>query len=259
MINRKLSVTHKICLAAIFIVLAIICQKILAINYIAVIPFLRVSFGGPAIIILSSILLGPWYGLLVGLGSDILGYFIFDPKNNVFFPQITAIYALLGFASFFIFIFVKKLISEKVIKFVFPTFLAGALTAVILTIWLVPSLKLYGGTYVLELWQKISISAGLFVLTAILVVFVILYSMKNKDISVLKLSFALLLDEILVMVMFGTLMKGLAFGFATYPVILLCQIIVLFINVPLNTILLTLLIRILKKRNIDCLVSFYLK
>ena len=104
--NRKLSLTSKICLAAIFMVLATICQKVLAINYIPIVPFLRISIGGPAIIIFASIFLGPWFGLLVGAGSDILGYLVFDPKNNAFFPQITAIYALLGFASFFVFLFV---------------------------------------------------------------------------------------------------------------------------------------------------------
>lgn len=252
MLNNRLSLTSKICLAAIFIVLATICQKVVAINYIAVIPFLRISFGGPAIIIFSSILLGPWFGLLVGAGSDILGYFIFDPKSNAFFPQITAIYALLGFASFFIFLFVKKLIGEKVIKVVAPTFIVLALTTVILAIWLAPSLKLYGSTYTLVLWQKISITAGLVVLTSALVVFILLYSRKNHDINVYQVSFSLLLIELLVMVLFGTLMKGLAFGFATYPVILLCQIIVLFINIPLNTVLISLLSKIVKRKNIYC-------
>lgn len=252
MIGNKLSLTSKICLAAIFIVLATICQKVVAINYIAVIPFLRISFGGPAVIIFSSILLGPWFGLLVGLGSDVLGYFIFDPKNNAFFPQITAIYALLGFVSFFVFIFVKKLIGEKVIKVIAPTFIGVALISVILTIWLAPSLKLYGTTYSLELWQKISITSGLVVLTIALVVFILLYARKNKEINVYQVSFSLLLIEIIVMVMFGTLMKGLAFGFATYPVILLCQIIVLFINIPLNTVLISLLSKIIKRKNIYC-------
>lgn len=252
MLTNKLSLTAKICLAAVFIVLATICQKVVAINYIAVIPFLRISFGGPAIIIFSSILLGPWFGLLVGLGSDVLGYFIFDPKNNAFFPQITAIYALLGFSSFFIFLFVKKLIGERIIKVVAPTFIVLALAAIISTIWLAPSLKLYGTTYALELWQKISITGGLVVLTAILMVFILLYARKNKDINVYQVSFSLLIIEILVMVAFGTLMKGLAFGFATYPVILLCQIIVLFFNVPLNTILISLLSKIVKRKNIYC-------
>ena len=250
--GNRLSLTSKICLAAILMVLATICQKVVAINYIAVIPFLRISFGGPAVIIFSSILLGPWFGLLVGLGSDILGYFIFDPKNNAFFPQITAIYALLGFVSFFIFLFVKKLIGEKVIKIVEPSFIAIALVAVVTVIWMAPSLKLYGSTYTLELWQKISITAGLVVLTAFLMTFILLYSKKNKDINVFQVSFSLLLIEILVMVMFGTLMKGLAFGFATYPVILFCQIIVLFINIPLNTILISLLSKIIKRKNIYC-------
>ena len=141
MLSNRLSLTSKICLAAIFIVLATICQKVVAINYIAVIPFLRISFGGPAIIIFSSILLGPWFGLLVGLGSDVLGYFIFDPKSNAFFPQITAIYALLGFASFFIFLFVKKLIGEKVIKVVAPSFIVLALAAIVTVIWLLLLIK----------------------------------------------------------------------------------------------------------------------
>ena len=252
MIGKKLSLTNKICLAAIFIVLAMICQKVVAINYIAVIPFLRISFGGPAIIIFSSILLGPWFGLLVGLGSDVLGYFIFDPKSNVFFPQITAIYALMGLASYFIFLFVKKLIGEKVIKAISPTFIVLLLVGVILPIWLAPSLQLYGSTYILELWQKISITSALLVLTIILVLFISFYAKKNTDINIYKTSFSALLIELLIMVLFGTLMKGLAFGFTTYPVILLCQIIVLFVNVPLNTVLITLLSRSIKRKNIYC-------
>ena len=249
---KQLTLTSKICLAAVLMVLATICQKILAINYIPVIPFLRISFGGPAIIIFSSILLGPWFGLLVGAGSDVLGYFIFDPKNNAFFPQITAIYAFLGFASFFVFLFVKKLLKENVIKFVTPSFIGLCFIAVVITIWIAPSLQLYGSTYVLELWQKISITAGLFVLTAALFAFIFLYARKQKDVNVYKVSFSLLVIEIVIMVIFGTLMKGLAFGFATYPVILLCQIIVLFVNVPLNTVLITLLTKIVKRKNYDC-------
>lgn len=248
--GRNLSVTNKICLAGIFIILAMICQKVVAINYISAIPFLRISFGGPAIIIFSSILLGPWYGLVVGFGSDVLGYFIFDPKNNAFFPQITAIYTLLGFAAYFIFKFSKILFSEKVMKIGFPSFLAFALASVVSVIWIAPKLKLYGGTYVLAVWQKSVITGVLFALCVGLFVFVYLFDKKKKtDIDVYRTAFSLLIIEVLVMVLFGTLMKGLAFGFATYPVILLCQIIVLFVNVPLNTVIISFLSDILKRRN----------
>lgn len=249
--NSRLSTISKICLAGILIVLAMILQKVVAINYISAIPFLRVSFGGPAVIIFSSIFLGPWYGLLVGLGSDIFGYFIFDPKNNAFFPQITAIYVLLGFSSYFFFKFVKLLIHEKAMRIIFPGFLAGMLLTVNLTIWIAPTLKLYGGTYHLEVWQKIVITSLLIILCIGLFAFVFYYSKRKANKNVYQISFTLLAIEILIMVMFGTLMKGLAFGFATYPVILLCQIIVLFINVPLNTVLICILSDIMKRRNYE--------
>ena len=246
-----MSLTSKICLAAVFMVLATICQKVMAINYIPVIPFLRISFGGPAIIIFSSILLGPWFGLLVGAGSDIIGYLVFDPKNNAFFPQITAIYAVLGFASFFVFLFVKKLIGSKIIKIVFPAFVLTALTAILLCIWLIPSFSVFGQEQSLELWHKIVITISSVVLTAFLLIFIMIYAKKNQTINVYQVAFSLLLIEIVIMVIFGSFMKGLAFGMPTYPVILLCQIIVLFFNVPLNTVLISIISGIVERRNIE--------
>lgn len=78
--KTNLSVIQKICLAGLFIALIVILQKVVAINYLAFAPFIRVSFGGPALIIFASILLGPIYGGLIGMASDLLGYLIFDPR-----------------------------------------------------------------------------------------------------------------------------------------------------------------------------------
>ena len=80
MIKYNLTIVQKICLAGIFIPLIAIFQKVFAINYIAVIPFVRISFGGPALIIFASVLLGPWFGLFVGAMSDIVGFFILIPR-----------------------------------------------------------------------------------------------------------------------------------------------------------------------------------
>ena len=82
LIKVSLAPIQKICLAGLFIALTTILQKVIAINYLAFAPFIRVSLGGPALIIFSSILLGPIYGLFVGMASDVLGYFIFDPKKS---------------------------------------------------------------------------------------------------------------------------------------------------------------------------------
>ena len=90
--KTNLSVVQKITLAGLFMALTAVLQKVVAINYLAFAPFVRISFGGPALIIFSSILLGPIYGAFVGLGSDLLGYLIFDIRQFPLYPQITAIY-----------------------------------------------------------------------------------------------------------------------------------------------------------------------
>ena len=246
--GNKISTTQRICLTGLFIAITAILQKVLAINYIPVVPFLRISLGGPAMIIFSSIFLGPIYGMVVGALSDILGYFLFDPKSMGFFPQITAIYLVLGLVSFFVFLAFKNIKNAKIMLIIEGgSFLAiiGGITAFI---FLKPNLQLYGSTYTLLLWQKILIPSALFVLLVGLFVTSILFERHFKKDSLpmnpINISFSCFVIEVLVMVAFGTLMKGLAFGFATYPMILICQLIVLGVNVPLNTWLITLLLRI---------------
>ena len=113
LIKTNITPIQKICLTGLFIALAVICQKVMAVNYIPALPFVRVSFCGPALIIFASVILGPFYGLIVGAASDLLGYLIFDPRTNPMFIQITAIYAVLGFASYFVFSFVRSITNRK--------------------------------------------------------------------------------------------------------------------------------------------------
>ena len=112
-IKTNISPIQKICLTGLFIALAVICQKVMAVNYIPALPFVRVSFCGPALIIFASIILGPFYGMVVGAASDLLGYLIFDPRTNPMFIQITLIYAVLGFASYFVFCLVRSITNRK--------------------------------------------------------------------------------------------------------------------------------------------------
>ncbi len=246
--GNKLTVIQRICLAGLFIAITTILQKVLAINYIPIVPFLRISLGGSGLIIFSSILLGPIYGMCIGAISDVLGYFLLDPKMMGFLPQITAIYFALGLFAFFIFWLFKLIKNDKVMVVIEGVIFVGLLIFVTLYLFLMPNLQLYGSTYTLELWQKILIPSVLFVLLSGLFVSSILFNWKYKKdslpMSPIAISMSCFVTEILVMVLFGTLMKGWAFGFGTYPMILICQIIVLFINVPLNTWLIILLLRI---------------
>lgn len=253
--KTNLSPITKLCLAGLFIALTTILQKVIAINYISAVPFLRISLGGPALIIFSSILLGPWYGLLVGAGSDILGYFALDFSGQAFFPQVTAIYAVLGFVSYFVFCLLRQIKNKKAMVIIEAVGLLATLVASSLYVGLSKSITLYSTTYTLETWQKILIPSILLVLFSALFIFIGVYYKKNKDnnlfLNVLQLSFGLFVIEVVVMVLFGTFMKGCAFGFGTYPAIVICQIITLFFNVPLNTVLITILLRITKNRFIQ--------
>ncbi|MCR4911384.1 MAG: hypothetical protein K5925_02540 [Bacilli bacterium] len=253
MIKFNLTMTQKICLAGIFIPLVAIFQKIFAINYIAIVPFVRISFGGPALIIFASILLGPWFGLFVGAASDIVGFFIFDPKmfGSVPFFQITAIYALLGFSSYFVFNFVHRIKSTKWMLVTELSTMMLITVAITLFICLNNSIQLYGVVYEFDTLQRILIP----ILTVILqgLLFLAIYFIgghfKKRDIKVstYHISFSCFILEVFVMLIFGTLMKVWAFSSTTFLAIFFSQLIVLFINIPLNTFLLSYIINLSTK------------
>ncbi len=232
----NLSMTQKIALAGIFIILIALFQKIFAVNYIPVLPFVRISFGGPALIIFSSILLGPWFGLLVGAASDIVGFYIFDPKmfGSAPFFQITFIYALLGFASFFIYKLFQTIKNERLLL---------SIEVVVFTILLV-GLTLFSALDYdvnLALVYRILIPVGSLILlgfTLFTQLFLFRFFKKREiNINVFSIGFACFVIELTIMVGFGVLMKWWAFSGSTFLIILVSQIIVAFFNIPLNTFL----------------------
>lgn len=252
--NVRLSSINKICLAGLFIAISVICQKVIAVNYIPFIPFLRISFGGPAIIIFSSLLLGPWYGLLIGALSDVLGYFVFDMSSFAYFPTITFIYALLGFMPYFIFRLLRTIKSDKTLWMILSIFMVICVVGVTIFLWTNNTLKLYGSVHEINLLIRIIIPSSMFFLFGILLMLMILFDRHSKklntekQINSIQLSLSLLIIELFIMVLFGSLMKGIAFGFQTFWVILLCQIIVMFVNVPLSYFIISLLSNIIQKR-----------
>lgn len=232
----NLSMTQKIALAGIFIILIALFQKIFAVNYIPVLPFVRISFGGPALIIFSSILLGPWFGLLVGAASDIVGFYIFDPKmfGSAPFFQITFIYALLGFASFFIYKLFQTIKKEKFLL---------SIEVVTFSILLV-GLTLFSALDYdvnLALVYRILIPVGSLILLGLTLftqIFLSRFFKKREiNINVFSVGFACFVIELTIMVAFGVLMKWWAFSGSTFLIILVSQIIVAFFNIPLNTFL----------------------
>jgi ECF transporter S component (folate family) len=191
-IKTNLSTIQKICLAGLLMALTIVLQKVIAVNYLAFAPFVRLSFGGPALIIFSSILLGPIYGALIGLGSDLLGYLIFDPRLYPPFLQITAIYTLLGLASYFIFSFVFALKNKKVMAIIeIASFIAIWLTISSYVIFS-DEITLLFSTYTISSLSKVLVPIISFVIFVGLIIFSLFYKSKRAQlfISPLHICFA---------------------------------------------------------------------
>ena len=145
--------------------IVVILQKVVAINYLAFAPFVRVSVGGAALIMFASVLLGPVYGLLIGIGSDLLGYLIFDPRIYPPYLQITAIYALLGFISYFVFSLVYSIKNTKALTIIEIAFTSIIWVTISLFMLLNNKITLFSSTYDLTVLSKvlvISISGVIF-------------------------------------------------------------------------------------------------
>lgn len=248
-IKTNLTVIQKICLSGLIMALVVILQKVVAINYLAFAPFIRLSLGGPALIIFASILLGPVYGLFIGAFSDLLGYLIFDPRIYPPYLQITAIYTLLGFVSYFVFSLVLSIRNRKVLTIIEIVFMLIIWSAISLTILLNKEIKLFSTTYELNTLIKVLVPtlSGLILLSIILLSLFYKPKYQSPTSSSLHICFASFVCDFFVLVIFGSVMKAWAFGFATFLAIIISQMLVMFFNVLMDTFLLTTFQRFTKK------------
>lgn len=247
LIKTNLTVIQKICLSGLFMALVAILQKVVAVNYLAFAPFVRISLGGPALIIFASILLGPVYGMFVGMASDLLGYLVFDASGLPPFLQITAIYALLGFGSYFIFSLVFSIKNRKALSII--EIIVLALIWLGIVAFTLTKSEIFGSSFELGIVGKTlvcSISGAIFLAIILLSILI-----KPRDNSVyaspLHICFASFVCDFFILVLFGSVMKAWAFGFGTFLTIIVCQSLVLLFNVLIDTFFISGFLRFTKK------------
>lgn len=232
----KISQVQKITLSALLLALTIILTRITPFQNFPLIPWIRISLG-PALIIFSSILLGPLYGAIVGAGSDILGIVLFpNSLGYAINPLFTLVYGLLGVLPWILYILIKRIKNRfiPIITFLVSSVLVYA--ALVIFIFLVPSIF---ANYSFETWHRILIVSIAFVLMVgtIVSIFFInkFYQRRYGEIfSPYKIAFVCLVSEILVMLFLNSLVKTITFE-VNYWVIFFAQLVVFFIDVPLNT------------------------
>ena len=232
----KISQVQKITLSALLLALTIILTRITPLQNFPLIPWIRISLG-PALIIFSSILLGPLYGAIVGAGSDILGIVLFpNSLGYAINPLFTLVYGLLGVLPWILYILIKRIKNRFIPIITFLTSSILVYAALVIFIFLVPSIF---ANYSFETWHRILIVSIAFVLmvgTIVSIFFINKFYQKRygEIFSPYKIAFVCLVSEIAIMLFLNSLVKTITFE-VNYWVIFFAQLVVFFIDVPLNT------------------------
>lgn len=253
----KLSIVHKICLTGLLLALTIIFTRILSIQNIPVIPFVRISLG-PSLIVFSSILLGPLCGAVVGAGSDILGIVLFpNALGYGINPLFTLVYGLLGILPWVFYYFLRNIKNIKISSISLFTSMFLLWVFVLVFLLLNDKMVLFGKEYIFEVWQKwliISISLVLFVGTCIAIYFTDKMMVKkfgDDNVQTYNIALCCLISEIIVMLILNSIIKSAYFG-VDFLFVFFGQAVVFFIDIPLNTFIATYLMllsnRLLNRR-----------
>lgn len=208
----KLRPVLKITLSALFIALTIVASKFLPISNVFSLPFLRISLG-PTILIFASILLGPVYGAMTGLLSDLVG-FIFDTTGYAYNPLFSLTYLLYGLLpGLLIFLLKRNKSSKPIVQII--SFLAINLF-IIVFFSMNDSIAPYGGKeYILDLTTKLIIilsSIGITILYFI--IYIILYKRfktKEKRILLNNISIINFVVLIFVQLFVGVIVKKITY------------------------------------------------
>ena len=218
---------RKITITAMLLALTIIFTKVLGINpgFWAV----RISFG-PALIILSSLYLGPVYGLIVGAGSDVLGALIFP--TGEYQPLFTLVYGLLGVFPWVLNFIFKKINKPKLDTIIFNVFLALWLCVVLTIVWCFPQIDKMAMQIIYS-----AVAVALTIGTSISIFFINKF-FKNRnseyDGRFYRYALVCMCVEIAVMVFGNSLVKSFHFE-QPYLLMIEWMGLVSFINIPVNS------------------------
>lgn len=234
--NNK--IIRNITLSALMIGLGIIFERLIVIN---IPPFIRVGIGSIPVI-LSSVLLGPLYGAFIGASVDVLGFFVFDITGFPYTPYVTISFILMGVLPYFL---LKLSSFMRYKKMPFP--ISYILLAVIWSFLLIyvinnETVRISGTYYPIDIAMKVLIPIISFIVFAGFSVFIYLsnrYFQKRimfypKCPSPHESAFVILVVEIVVHMIWGSMWKSWFFGLDTLMVLFIQSVILIF-TFPVKT------------------------
>lgn len=257
----KMHPAKKVAIAGILLSLNIILNRLVGLAQVGpLFSWARIA-PGTSIVLFASILLGPFYGAVVGVAGDALGWLILGQWTGTFNFFLSIYYAIVGIAPYFVIKLLKKGGNGSLAKVIsISAFLALFLTA-ILAIWFSPSFAtLFARANFNDLAAKIVITV--IVLIGAVVTALSLFLMKKKEgdnakyiagvnldmtfaVSIINEVIACLLKP-LAFIAFYSLVLGNDFTATTgfdYGSLVVITSVFAMVNVPLNAYLLSLYCR----------------
>ena len=107
---RKMSQLYKIAFSALFIALGVILSRVLSINFLAGLPFLKISLT-MSVVLFSSFYLGPIYGTIISFAIDFIGALLMPIGPYDFLYSIPAI--VQGFTPFLLYVLFIKIHADR--------------------------------------------------------------------------------------------------------------------------------------------------
>ncbi len=259
--TKTLSSIHKITLSSMLLVLNVLATRFLRTPLIGNMHFIRISLG-PAIVIFSSLLLGPLYGAIVGSAGDMVGHFLF-PVGGEFNPLITIVYLLLGIMPWCLMQFTSHFRDTLKKPYFFILTMTLLLVLLVCFFYVIPGLKEYfakgfgDGAYWIEP-LIIALTALFTALACVGLFYLNRYFEKNKQRytsfpSPYEMALICLITEIVLMVGLMPLAFYIFYNFishefpVTYGMLLSCISVFSGIKVVLNTFVVYWLLVVTKK------------
>ncbi len=131
----QLKRTEKVAYAAMLLTLYVVLTRLVGLFQPApIFSFNRLGFGIP-LIIFSSIVLGPFYGALVGVAGDALGWVLLGSWTGPFNVFISVFYAIVGIAPYFLLKGFGQAFGGRFSLIAFAATFASMLIAFLLLLW----------------------------------------------------------------------------------------------------------------------------
>ena len=196
--GKSLSISHKIAFAAMLLAFNVLVTRLLGLAQPGpIFSFNRLGVSG-AIVIYSSLFLGPLFGAIVGVAGDAIGWLLLGQWTGTFNVYLSIYFALIGILPYFLVKVFKSHLDSKVsIGLLFATLIA-LFAAMQIFLWTDGNLASR-----IDGWNVNLLGARTFVTSLSgaffigLFVFLILFGLKKRDKNIGKIYWCSLLVELL--------------------------------------------------------------